>query len=117
MLRVGLPYRQGQRQKSPLNFWLVGDAGPRDVKIVAESFEEGINFRMRYRVRIFLGDQILFGHVGDIGTLGIFRQQVVIRLLFARPVLDRDRLPPFFGICELRVDVENDAAERDARGA
>ena len=66
---------------------------------------------MRYRVRIFLGDQILFGHVGDIGTLGIFSQQVVIRLLFARPVLDRDRLPPFFGICELRVDVENDAAE------
>ena len=83
MLRVGLPYRQGQRQKSPLNFWLVGDAGPRDVKIVAESFEEGINFRMRYRVRIFLGDQILFGHVGDIGTLGIFRQQVVTAALCA----------------------------------
>src|SRR5829696_2153072 len=34
-------------------------------------------------------------------------------LVLPRPDLGRDRLPPFLGIVELRVDVEDDAPERE----
>jgi hypothetical protein len=37
---------------------------------------------------------------------------MIERLVFVRPHLSRDRLVPFLGVVEDRIDIEHDAAER-----
>ena len=59
-----------------------------------------------------IGQQILLGHIGDIGRLGVFGQQVIEGLFPVRPQLGRDGLQPFIGIGENRVDIEDHAPER-----
>jgi len=57
-------------------------------------------------------EQVLFGNVSDIRGFGIFGEEMVKWLVFSRANMFRYRLPPFFGIRELRVHIKNDASER-----
>lgn len=91
---------------------LIGNPGAGDIEIVPKAFEEGIDLGMRDRIRILFRNQILLRDIGDIGTLRIFREQVIVRLFLARAILDRDRLPPFFGVGEFRIHIEYHAPER-----
>jgi len=79
---------------------------------VFDFFEKEIpHLWMGHRFAGFIWQQILFGHVSDIGGFRIFREQVVIGLVFGRAVPFGNRSPPFFRIIKDRVDVEDDAAE------
>src|SRR5262249_42538790 len=51
-------------------------------------------------------------HISDILGLRVLREQMVKGLVLARADFCRDRLPPFLGIVEDGVDVEDDATER-----
>jgi len=67
---------------------------------------------MRYRLARVVGQQVLFRDVGDIGRLRILGQQVIERLVAARPRVFRDRRQPLLGIGENRIHVEDHATER-----
>src|SRR5262245_26862961 len=56
--------------------------------------------------------QVLLGDVSDVFGLRILREQMVERLILARAYLGRNRLIPFFGVVEFRVDVEHHASKR-----
>ncbi len=84
----------------------------RDVVAALQFLEELRHLRVRHRLAGIVGQQVLFGHVGDIGRLRILGQQMVERLVTARPDLFGDRGQPLLGVGEHRVDVEDDAAER-----
>ena len=55
--------------------------------------------------------QILLGDIGDVFGLGVFREQMVKRLVLARAHLGRDGFPSLLGVVEHRIDVEHDATE------
>jgi hypothetical protein len=59
-----------------------------------------------------VGEQVLLRDVGHILGVGVLGEQMIEGLLFLRPDLLGDRLPPFIGGIEDRIDIENDAAER-----
>lgn len=59
-----------------------------------------------------VGDQVLFGHIGDVMGPVVFREEVVEGLVLARAHFLRDRVIPFIGVRKLRIDVENHAPER-----
>ena len=56
--------------------------------------------------------KVLLGDVGDVFGLVVFGEQVVEGLVLARADTDGDRLVPFLGIVEFRIDVEDHAAKR-----
>src|SRR5690242_6956237 len=58
-----------------------------------------------------VGQQILLGDVSDILGFRILCEQMVEGLILARAILLGNRQPPFLGVVELRIDVENDAPE------
>jgi hypothetical protein len=60
-----------------------------------------------------IGQQVLFGNIGDVFGLRVLREQMVERLVLARANLRGDRLVPFLGIVEFRIDVEYDPAKRN----
>ena len=66
---------------------------------------------MTHRFASLVGQEVLFGHIGDIAVLVVFRQEVVEGLVLARPNLFGNGLPPFFCIVEGRIDIENHAAK------
>src|SRR5712691_5685311 len=57
--------------------------------------------------------KVLLRDVSDVGALRVLGEQVVERLVLVRPHFGGDRLVPFLGIVEFRVDIEHDAAERE----
>jgi hypothetical protein len=65
------------------------------------------------RLAGIVGQQILLGDVGDVLGIRIFRQKMIERLVLVRPNLLGDRQPPFLGVVEFRIDVENHATERE----
>ena len=65
-----------------------------------------------HRFARFVGQQVLLRDIGDILRFGVFREQMVERLVFRGPHLGGDLLPPFFRIGEDRIDIVNDAAKR-----
>src|ERR1700741_140885 len=67
---------------------------------------------MTDRLARWVGQQVLLGNVGNIFGLGVFGEQVIKRLVLVRAHLGGNRLIPFFGVVELRIDVEHDTAKR-----
>ena len=63
-------------------------------------------------IAALVNQQVLFGDIGNIFRLSVFSQQVIEGLVLAGADLGGNRIPPFFGVVEYRVDVKNDAAER-----
>jgi invasion protein IalB len=87
-----------------------GVARPIAALVVArESFGD---LRMPHRLARRVGQQVLLRDVRDVLGFRVLRIEVVERLILARPRLRRDRQPPLLGVVELRVDVEDHAAER-----
>ena len=64
-----------------------------------------------HRLTRLVGQEVLFGHIGDIAVLVVFGQEVVERLVLAWPHFLGNGLPPFLGIVEGRIDIENHAAK------
>ena len=75
--------------------------------------EHVLDLWMADRVAGIVFQQVLFRDIGDVFGLRILGQQVVKRLVLAWPDLGGNGLIPFFRVGELRVDVEDDAAERE----
>jgi invasion protein IalB len=69
--------------------------------------------RVADRLAGSVGQQVLLGDVGDVLRFLVLREQVIEGLVLVRPDLGRDRLPPFLGVVEHRVNVENHTAERE----
>ena len=66
---------------------------------------------MAHRLAGLVGQEVLLGHIGDIAVLIVFRQEVVKGLVLAWPHFFGNGLPPFLGIVEGRIDIENHAAK------
>jgi hypothetical protein len=60
------------------------------------------------RPSLRIGKEITLAHIGDIGRIIVFREQVVEGLVAAWPDVFRDRLVPFFRIGKHRIDIEDD---------
>src|SRR5258705_3862609 len=56
--------------------------------------------------------QVLLRHIRDVFGFRVLGVEMIERLVLARPPFSRDRLVPFLGIGEDRIDIENDATER-----
>ena len=67
---------------------------------------------MIYRLAGIIGHEILLGHIGDVITLIVLGQQMIVRLVLLGAVFFGNRLVPFFGIGEFWIDVKNHATKR-----
>jgi hypothetical protein len=56
--------------------------------------------------------QILLGDVGDVLAVRVLGVEVIERLFLGGTHLGGDRAPPFLGVGEDRIDVEDHSAER-----
>src|ERR1700741_2282131 len=59
------------------------------------------DLRMPDRLAGIIRQQILLGDIGDVFGLGIFREQVIERLVLVWSHLFRNRQPPLLGVVEL----------------
>ena len=87
---------------------------------VAAAFIAHEHFRdlgMADRLAGRIGQQVLLGHVGDVFGFRVLGEQVIERLILVRAHFGGDRLLPFLGVVEDRIDVEHHAAERDTADA
>ena len=66
---------------------------------------------MTDRFAAVVGQQILLADIGDIAAVGIFREQMIKRLVFRRLQILRNRVIPFVAIGENRVDIIDHAAK------
>ena len=66
---------------------------------------------MTHRFASLVGQEVLLGHIGDIAVLIVLSQKVIEGLVLAGPHLFGDGVPPFLGIVELRIDIEDHASE------
>ena len=82
------------------------------VATLVVEIEDFGDLRMAHRLAGLVRQQVLLGDIGDIFGFGVFREQMIERLILVRPNLGRNRLVPFLGIVEQRIDVENDPAKR-----
>ena len=64
------------------------------------------------RLAGIVGQQILLRYIGDVLALRVFREQMVERLILARPDVGRNGVVPFIRVVELGIDIEHHAAER-----
>src|SRR5438309_7839956 len=76
-----------------------------------EAVEHGADGGMVDRLVGVVGDEVLLADVGDVGRLRVFGEQMVEGLVPGWPDLLGYRVIPFVAVGELRVDIENDAAE------
>jgi invasion protein IalB len=83
----------------------------RAVVAVGLQLEQLPDLRVAQRRPRAIGQQVLLGHVGHVLGVGVLGKQVVERLVLARAHLRWNGLPPFLGVVEDWVDIENDAAE------
>ena len=67
------------------------------------------DFRMRYRLSGFIHKKVLLGDVGGVVRLLVLGEQVIIGLIFLGANFLGNRLPPFLGVIEGWVDVEDHA--------
>ena len=84
----------------------------RAVAAVLVAPERFPDLRVAHRFARLVGKQVLLRHVGDVFAFGVLGEQVVKRLVLARTDLGGNRVVPFLGVGELRIDVEHDAAKR-----
>ena len=67
---------------------------------------------MADRLARIISDQVLLGNIGHVIALIVLSQEMIVRLLFGRSILSRDRLVPFFRVLEFRVYIEDNAPKR-----
>ena len=91
---------------------LVRVGGAFAVGAVVVDLEHFGNLRVVHRLGRGVRKQVLFGDVRNVIGGVVLGEQVVEGLVLDGPDLLRDRLPPFLGVRELRVDVVNNAPER-----
>ncbi len=83
------------------------------VASVAHLVEEVFHVRVGHRATAVVDQEVLLRHIGDVvDGLVVLGQQVIEGLFLGWPDLLGDRLPPFLGVAEYRVHVNNDAPER-----
>ena len=58
-----------------------------------------------------VGEQVLLADIGDVGTVFVLCQQVIIWLIAIRAQVLRNGLVPFFAIGEDRVNIEDHSAK------
>ena len=80
---------------------------------VLEAVEDQRGLRVGHRFAGFVGQQVLFRDIGGVNALLVLGQQVIEGLILLRTDLLGDRAPPFVGVGELGIDVEDNAAERE----
>ncbi|VTZ60482.1 hypothetical protein EMEDMD4_160063 [Sinorhizobium medicae] len=76
-------------------------------------FEQGVYLGVADRPVALVGNEILFRYIGDVLAFFVFCEQMIEGLVLFGPDLLRNRIPPFIGVRIFRVDVEDDAAERE----
>ncbi len=90
---------------------LVAVVRPHAINAVVRPNESLVDLRMAHRVARSVGDEVLFRDIGDIFGFGVFGEEMVERLILARPNLFRDRQPPFLRVGKHRVDVVDHTAK------
>src|SRR5450432_3824239 len=70
------------------------------------------DLRMPDRLSGIIRQEILLGNIRDVFGIRVLREQVVERLILVRTHLFRNRQPPFLGVVEFGINVENHPAER-----
>ena len=75
-------------------------------------FEELGDLGVAQRLVAIIKEQVLLRDVGDIFRLVVFSKQMIVGLILVRTNFFGYGLPPFLGVGELRVDVENETAKR-----
>jgi hypothetical protein len=91
---------------------LVQTSGPDVIGAIACAHEHFVDLRMADRPAGWVSHKILLRYIGDIFRFGIFGKKVIERLIFMRPHILGDGLPPFLGVGKNRVHVVNDPPER-----
>src|SRR3954451_4597867 len=56
------------------------------------------HLRVAHRFAGFVDQQVLLGDIGDVFAFRVFREQMIERLILARPRLGWNRLVPFLGV-------------------
>lgn len=90
---------------------LVGLVDPNDIAGSVKFVENFFDLRMTYRLGTGVGQEILFGDIGDIFRLLVLGKQMIKGLILARAHLSRYRQPPLFCVVEGRVNIENHATK------
>ena len=88
-------------------------AQPIEALLGIEAFEEFPDLRMANRLAGAVIEQVLLGNIGDIFGFFILGEEMIERLVLAWADVLGDREPPFLGVVEDRVDVEDHAAKRE----
>lgn len=70
-----------------------------------------VNLRMTNRFARVVGNEVLLGNVCDVFGLGVFRKQVIERLVAARTHVFWNGLPPFLRVAERRIHIEDHPAK------
>ena len=86
-------------------------AGAGAISAVVRPFEDFAHLRMPNRLAGFVRHQILLGNIGDVLAVRVLGIEVIERLFLGGAHLGGDRTPPFLGVGEDRVDVEDHTAE------
>src|SRR4051812_8202729 len=76
-----------------------------------DRIEQARNGGMVDRLVALVGEQVLLADISGVGGFPVLGEEVVERLVLGGTDLLRDRLIPFVGIGEDRVDVEDDSAK------
>src|SRR4029077_7745519 len=105
--------RASRRRRHPSNEKkLVQRGRARPIAAAAVLDEDFGDLRMPHRLAAIVRQQILLGHIGDVFGLVVLGEQVIERLVLMRSDFRGDRLVPFVGIVEHRIELEHHAAER-----
>src|SRR6056297_2320580 len=75
-------------------------------------FEEFRDLRMAQRLSAIVFEQVLFRHVRDVFRLIVLGEKVVEWLILARALVFRNGKPPFFGVGEFWINIEDETAKR-----
>ena len=91
----------------------VGDACADAIATAAVDLEHLVDLGVPQRLAGHVGQEVLLRDVGDVFGLLVLGEEMVERLVLRGPDLLGDRQPPFLGVAERRIDVEDHAAERE----
>ncbi len=108
--RAGTRAAISSKRLAPI--WLVHRRRAGAIAAFAVLDEDFGDLRMAHRLAALVGQQVLLRDIGDVFGLVVFGEQMIERLILVRPHFGRDRLVPFLGIVEHRIDIEHDAAKR-----
>src|SRR5487761_1789324 len=102
------PFRGAARGLDDAAARLLQALAPQHVAVAGDALEQHFDHRMVDRAAAAVGDEVLLGNIGLVGAaLGILRQEMIEGLILRRAALGGNRLVPFLGIAEQRVDVED----------